>query len=207
VLRSALRQDPDIVLIGEMRDEETAEIALRAAMTGHLVLSTLHTNDAVSTVNRLLDMNIKSYLLASALHAIMAQRLVRRVCESCAQADELNDQQRAWLSSFVNEKQFNVSFKKGIGCAHCNYTGYQGRIGVYELLEFDKNLSDILSHGDAGDFVKEARNSRHFRPLNMVALQYAVEGITTMDEVIRISADIDSVIDKDIIQDTEEVRV
>jgi MSHA biogenesis protein MshE len=207
VLRSALRQDPDIVLIGEMRDEETAEIALRASMTGHLVLSTLHTNDAVSTVNRLMDMGIKSYLLASALHAILAQRLVRRVCESCAQADELNDQQMAWLSNFVNEKQFNVTFKKGIGCAHCNYTGYQGRIGVYELLEFDKKLSDILSHGDSGQFVKEARNSRHFRPLNMVALQYAVEGITTMDEVIRISADIDSVIDEEIVQSTEELIV
>ncbi len=204
VLRSALRQDPDIVLIGEMRDEETAEIALRAAMTGHLVLSTLHTNDAVSTVNRLLDMNIKSYLLASALHAIMAQRLVRRVCESCAQVDEITDQQKAWLNSFINKKQFNVTFKKGVGCAHCNYTGYQGRIGVYELLELDKNLSDILSHGDSGHFVKEAVNSKYFRPLNMVALQYAVEGITTMDEVIRISADIDSVIDKELLKETEE---
>ncbi|MBL1141740.1 MAG: Flp pilus assembly complex ATPase component TadA [Proteobacteria bacterium] len=207
VLRSALRQDPDIVLIGEMRDEETAEIALRAAMTGHLVLSTLHTNDAVSTVNRLLDMGIKSYLLASALHAILAQRLVRRVCESCAQLDELDDQQKAWLSSLVNEKQFNVSFKKGIGCAHCNYTGYQGRIGVYELLELDKNLSDILSHGDSGHFVREATNSKYFRPLNMVALQYAVEGITTMDEVIRISADIDSLVDKEIVSATEEAIV
>jgi len=207
VLRSALRQDPDIVLIGEMRDEETAEIALRAAMTGHLVLSTLHTNDAVSTVNRLMDMGIKSYLLASALHAILAQRLVRRVCESCAQASELTDQQKGWLSSFVNDKQFNVTFKKGIGCAHCNYTGYQGRIGVYELLEFDRNLSNILSHGDSGHFVKEARNSKHFRPLNMVALQYAVEGITTMDEVIRISADIDSVVDTEIVKATEEAII
>lgn len=198
VLRSALRQDPDIILIGEMRDEETAEIALRAAMTGHLVLSTLHTNDAVSTVNRLMDMGIKSYLLASALHAILAQRLVRRVCESCAQVAELTDQQRGWLSSFVNEKQFNVTFKKGMGCAHCNYTGYQGRIGVYELLELDKELSSVLSHGDSGQFVKSAMNSRNFRPLNMVALQYAVEGITTMDEVIRISADIESVTDKEI---------
>ena len=198
VLRSALRQDPDIVLIGEMRDEETAEIALRAAMTGHLVLSTLHTNDAVSTVNRLMDMGIKSYLLSSALHAILAQRLVRRVCQSCAQAVELTDQQKAWLSSFVNEKNFNVTFKKGVGCGHCNYTGFQGRIGVYELLEFDKNLSNILSHGDSAHFIKEARNSKHFKPLNMVALQYAVEGITSMDEVIRISADIESVVDEKI---------
>ena len=207
VLRSALRQDPDIVLIGEMRDEETAEIALRAAMTGHLVLSTLHTNDAVSTVNRLMDIGIKSYLLASALHAILAQRLVRRVCESCAQATELTDQQKGWLSSFVNEKQFNVTFKKGVGCAHCNYTGYQGRIGVYELLEFDKELSNALAHGDTGQFIKKATSSRHFRPLNMVALQYAVEGITTMDEVIRISADIDSVVDEEIVNSTGEVTI
>jgi MSHA biogenesis protein MshE len=207
VLRSALRQDPDIVLIGEMRDEETAEIALRAAMTGHLVLSTLHTNDAVSTVNRLMDIGIKSYLLASALHAILAQRLVRRVCESCAQATELTDQQKGWLSSFVNEKQFNVTFKKGLGCAHCNYTGYQGRIGVYELLEFDKELSNALSHGDTGIFLEKANNSRHFRPLNMVALQYAVEGITTMDEVIRISADIDSVVDEKMIKASEEALI
>lgn len=207
VLRSALRQDPDIVLIGEMRDEETAEIALRAAMTGHLVLSTLHTNDAISTVNRLMDIGIKSYLLASALHAILAQRLVRRVCESCSQATELTDQQKGWLSSFVDEKKFNVTFKHGIGCAHCNYTGYQGRIGVYELLEFDKELSNALAHGDTGKFLEKATNSRHFRPLNMVALQYAVEGITTMDEVIRISADIDSVVDEEIISPTEEVTI
>ncbi len=207
VLRSALRQDPDIVLIGEMRDEETAEIALRAAMTGHLVLSTLHTNDAISTVNRLMDIGIKGYLLASALHAILAQRLVRRVCESCSQATELTDQQNGWLSSFVNEKQFNVTFKKGIGCAHCNYTGYQGRIGVYELLEFDKDLSNALAHSDTGQFIERATNSRHFRPLNMVALQYAVEGVTTMDEVIRISADIDSVVDEEIENSTEEVIV
>ena len=204
VLRSALRQDPDIVLIGEMRDEETAEIALRAAMTGHLVLSTLHTNDAVSTVNRLMDMGIKSYLLASALHAILAQRLVRRVCESCSQPAELTDQQRGWLSSIVDEKKFNVTFKKGAGCAHCNYTGYQGRIGVYELLELDKELSNILGHGDTAHFIREARNSRNFRPLNMVALQYAVEGITSMDEVIRISADIDSITDDEVMSVNEE---
>ena len=204
VLRSALRQDPDIVLIGEMRDKETAEIALRAAMTGHLVLSTLHTNDAVSTVNRLIDMGTKSYLLASALHAILAQRLVRRICESCSQAAELTDQQNIWLTSMVNEKQFNVTFKKGIGCGLCNYTGYQGRIGVYELLEFDKELSDTLSHSDSGTFVSAARNSRNFRSLNMVALQYAVEGITTMDEVIRISANIESVVDHEINKINEE---
>lgn len=207
VLRSALRQDPDIVLIGEMRDEETAEIALRAAMTGHLVLSTLHTNDAVSTVNRLLDMGTKSYLLASALHAIIAQRLVRRICQSCAQPTELTDQQKGWLGSFVDEDNFSVTFKKGIGCAHCNYTGYQGRIGVYELLEMDKHLSGILSNGDSAYFSREAKKAKHFRPLHMVALQYAVEGITSMEEVIRISADIDSVTDEEILKAHEKVSV
>ncbi len=204
VLRSALRQDPDIVLIGEMRDEETTEIALRAAMTGHLVLSTLHTNDAVSTVNRLMDMGTKSYLLASALQAILAQRLVRRVCDGCAQPAETTDQQKGWLNSFVDEDKFNVTFKKGVGCARCSYTGYSGRIGVYELLEMDKSLANILAHGDSAQFMKAARNSRNFRPLNMVALQYAVEGITSMDEVIRISADIDSLTDDEILETHEE---
>ena len=139
------------------------------------------------------------------MHAILAQRLVRRVCESCAQIDEITEQQKAWLNTVVDGKKFNVSFKKGIGCAHCNYTGYQGRIGVYELLELDKNLSQILGQGETAKFVKEAAFSKYYRPLNMVALQYAVEGITTMDEVIRISADIDSIVDEEIIQTSEEV--
>jgi len=204
VLRSALRQDPDIVMVGEMRDEETAEIGLRAAMTGHMVLSTLHTNDAVGTVNRLMDIGIKSYLLASALHAILAQRLVRRVCKSCAKPATLDMQQQAWLKAYGNESVFAATFKKGVGCAHCNYTGYQGRIGVYELLEFDQQLSDTLGHGDSASFTRMARNAKGFRSLNIVALQYATEGITTMDEVLRISADIDTLLDDEINPPAEE---
>lgn len=195
VLRSALRQDPDIVLVGEIRDDETAEIGLRAAMTGHMVLSTLHTNDSIGTVNRLLDMGIKSYLLASALHAILAQRLVRRICQSCSTSAELDPQQTAWLKAHGNETAFKTTFKKGKGCGYCNYTGYLGRIGVYELLEFDQKVSDILSQGDSTAFAIAARTAKGYRPLNLVALQYAIEGITTMDEVIRISADIDTVVD------------
>ena len=195
VLRSALRQDPDIVLVGEMRDEETAEIGLRAAMTGHMVLSTLHTNDAIGTVNRLMDMGIKSYLLASALHAILAQRLVRRICQSCSRLAELDPQQTAWLNAHGNETAFKATFKQGKGCGYCNYTGYLGRIGVYELLEFDQQISDVLSQGDNAAFASVARTARGFRPLNLVALQYAIEGITSMDEVIRISADIDTMMD------------
>ena len=195
VLRSSLRQDPDIVLVGEIRDEDTAEIALRAAMTGHLVLSTLHTNDAASTVNRLLDMGIKSYLLASALHAILAQRLVRKICPSCSRPADLNAHQEIWLKNFANENAINATYRKGTGCGYCNNTGYQGRIGVYELLEFDQQLSDILSQGSTTDFARAARHAKGFRPLNMVALQYATEGITSIEEVMRISADIDTLLD------------
>ena len=197
VLRSSLRQDPDIVLVGEIRDEDTAEIALRAAMTGHLVLSTLHTNDAASTVSRLLDMGIKSYLLASAIHAILAQRLVRRICPSCSRTAVLNTHQEVWLKNFAPDDAINATYRKGAGCGYCNSTGYQGRIGVYELLEFDQHLTDILSQGDTAEFAIEARNAKGFTPLNMVALQYAMEGITTIEEVMRISADIDTLLDNE----------
>lgn len=202
VLRSVLRQDPDIVLIGEMRDEETSEIALRAAMTGHMVLSTLHTNDAISTVNRLLDMGVKNYLLASALHAILAQRLVRRICKSCTQTYDLDTQQSAWISTHGMESAQKAQFYKGIGCPHCNYSGYSGRIGVYELLEFDQKLSDALSHGESGGFERIARNIPGFTSLETVALQDAVNGITTIDEVLRISADVEAFTEQ-LVTDTE----
>ena len=192
VLRSVLRQDPDIVLIGEMRDEETSEIGLRAAMTGHMVLSTLHTNDAISTVNRLLDMGIKNYLLASALHAILAQRLVRRICRSCIQPIELNSRELAWVTTHGMQSVQNTQFKKGLGCPHCSYTGYSGRIGVYELLEFDQKLSDTLAHGDGESFTRMARNIPGFTSLETVALQDACNGITTVGEVLRISADVEA---------------
>jgi MSHA biogenesis protein MshE len=192
VLRSVLRQDPDIILIGEMRDEETAEIGLRAAMTGHMVLSTLHTNDAVSTVNRLLDMGIKNYLLASALHAILAQRLVRRICRSCIQKTELNSRQLAWVTTHSMQSAQGIPFHKGIGCPHCSYSGYSGRIGVYELLEFDQKLADALAHGDGASFTRMARNIAGFTSLETVALHDAINGITTIDEVLRISADVEA---------------
>ena len=197
VLRTTLRQDPDIVLIGEMRDEETSEIAARAAMTGHMVLSTLHTNDAISTINRLLDMGIKNYLLASTLHAILAQRLVRRICLSCVTEMELDRQEAAWVQTHGLEVVESVSFKKGIGCAHCNYTGYAGRIGVYELLEIDQQLADTLSHGDSTAFERMARNNPAYKSLETIALDYAVEGITTVAEVLRISADVAVLTDPD----------
>jgi len=192
VLRSALRQDPDIVLIGEIRDEETAEIAVRAAMTGHLVLSTLHTNDAISTINRLLDMGVKSYLLSTSLHSIVAQRLVRKICESCAQPAELDAEMIEFVKHIGGEHATKGSFKRGIGCAHCNYTGYDGRVGVYEFIELDKELSRILGQADTTGFAEVARAKPGYFSLEQTVLLYAMKGITTIEEALRISADIET---------------
>ncbi|RME32744.1 MAG: MSHA biogenesis protein MshE [Gammaproteobacteria bacterium] len=189
VLRSALRQDPDVILIGEMRDEETAEIGLRAAMTGHLVLSTLHTNDAVSTVSRLLDMGAPPYLLAASLNAILAQRLVRRVCEYCKEEWKPEPQELAWLRANAPESALAARFVHGAGCAYCNNTGYRGRIGVYELLEIDRELALVLGRGDSPAFAEQARRAQGYRPLEQVALVDALKGITTLHEVMRISAE------------------
>lgn len=187
VLRSALRQDPDIVLIGEMRDEETVEIGLSAAMTGHLVLSTLHTNDAVSSASRLLDMGAQGYLVAAALQAVMAQRLMRRICESCIEPYAPEPQQVAWLRAVLGERADGVALKQGVGCSHCNNTGYHGRIGVYELLEIDEALAEALRKSDTDAFSRLAKYNLGAASLLQGALHYARQGITTIDEVMRIS--------------------
>lgn len=187
VLRAALRQDPDVILVGEMRDHETAEIGLRAAMTGHMVLSTLHTNDAVSTAMRLLDMGIDNYLVASSLRAVMAQRLVKRLCEHCQEDHKADDQERAWLMS-MTEDSLLASYRKGRGCHHCNNTGYSGRIGIYELLEMDAGMIAALRRNSADEFAGAAKANTRFRPLELCALDYARQGITSLDEVFRVSA-------------------
>ena len=191
VLRAALRQDPDLIMVGEMRDRETAEIGLRAAMTGHLVLSTLHTNDAVSTALRLLDMGAEGYVVASALQAILAQRLVRRLCESCTVDDPLDHAQKSWLRTMQGEQALSLRFKRGAGCPNCHNTGYHGRIGVFELLEIDLPLADALRRSDNADFAAQARNQKKFRTLGMCALDYALSGITSMEEVLRISGQVE----------------
>ena len=190
VLRSALRHDPDIILIGEIRDEETAEIAVRAAMTGHLVLSTLHTNSAVGTVNRLIDMDIKAYLLATALNAVIAQRLVRKICEGCVQPIDLTPDILEYIKHIGGEPAVKAGYKRGTGCARCNFTGYQGRIGVYEFMELDQELSQLLGRGDSVEFTIQARKKAGFFTLEQAALQAAMKGVTTIDEVLRISADL-----------------
>jgi MSHA biogenesis protein MshE len=189
ILRTALRQDPDIVLVGEIRDQETAEIALRAAITGHLVLSTLHTNDAVSTAIRLIDMGIPGFMVATALEAIVAQRLIRRICESCVTHYEPSVQERAWLKNILPGQADNLQLKHGTGCPHCNNSGYRGRIGVFELLELDEPMADALRRDDASGFAKAAAASPNFRTLTHNALDYAIKGTTSLSEVLRVSSD------------------
>jgi MSHA biogenesis protein MshE len=183
LLRTFLRQDPDIILVGEMRDQETVEIGLRAALTGHLVLSTLHTNDAVDSALRLIDMGAPGYLVASAVRAVVAQRLVRKVCPDCKTEDTLDDARQQWLSvRFPNQVQ--ASFSKGRGCQNCNLTGYRGRIGVFEMLELEQNMMDALRANDAVGFAQAARASEDYKPLLASAMELALQGVVSLDEVM-----------------------
>jgi MSHA biogenesis protein MshE len=185
ILRTTLRQDPDIIMVGEMRDQETVEVGLRGALTGHLVLSTLHTNDAISSTVRLLDMGAPGYLVASALRAIVAQRLVRRVCEHCSENYQPLAEELFWLNS-IDSSLANVKFKQGSGCQSCNDTGYRGRVGVFELLEMTEGMMNALKANDTVAFAQVARNSPGFSPLAKVALSYAKMGITTVAEVLKL---------------------
>jgi len=193
VLRAALRQDPDIVLVGEMRDNETAEIGLRAAMTGHLVLSSLHTNDAISSANRLLDLGAEGYLIATALRAIVAQRLIRKICIHCKAPHELDASERSWLINSLGEKAEQIKFHKGHGCHECGNSGYHGRIGVFELLQVDDDIADALRQSDASLFAKRAKASPNFRPFSQHALDYAISGVTSLEEVIRVAGTVEEI--------------
>ncbi len=188
VLRSALRQDPDVVLVGEMRDQETAQIGMRAAMTGHLVLATLHTNDVVSTPIRLLDMGVPRYLVATSLQVVLAQRLVRMVCESCAEPQELKPTEREWLKAELGDTVDSRKFVHGRGCMHCNGTGYLGRTGVYEMLEMTEALTDAVSRHDPAYFVKAAQAQMGGRTLRRHAVSLAAAGKTTVAEAMRASS-------------------
>lgn len=190
VLRTTLRQDPDIIMVGEMRDQETVEIGLRGALTGHFVLSTLHTNDAVTSALRLLDMGAASYLVASALRVIIAQRLVRRVCHNCGVEYQPTPPEKAWLSS-VSRKDFtHANFRIGTGCQSCNGSGYRGRIGIFEILELDEKMIDAMRTGNPQDFARAALQSPNFTPLAESALQYLSEGMTTIEEVAKLVEDV-----------------
>jgi MSHA biogenesis protein MshE len=188
VLRSTLRHDPDVVLVGEMIDEETAQIGVRAAMTGHLLLSTLHTNDAASTPARLLDMGVPGYLLSTTLLGVIAQRLVRAVCPSCktGYTPELTEQ--VWLKQALGDKAADVQLQHGRGCPHCNNSGYAGRVPIYEMLEMSPVLAEALSRDNVGDFSRAARQQLQGRTMRSHAIARMLAGHTTVGEAMRIAA-------------------
>ena len=187
VLRAALRQDPDVVLVGEMRDAETAQIGLRAAMTGHLVFSTLHTRDAVGTLFRLVDMGTPKYMVASSVQVVLAQRLLRRVCESCAEPHTPTPQESEWLEHEHLARDKWSTLKHGRGCAHCNGTGYRGRLGVYEMLEMTLPLAEAAAHHDSSHFTQAAQAHMKNKTLLDQALEQMRLGQTSVAEVMRIS--------------------
>ena len=191
VLRSALRQDPDIVLVGEMRDQETAQIGLRAAMTGHLVLSTLHTNDAASTPLRLMDMGVPRYMVSSSLRAVLAQRLVRVICESCSEPRAPTPAEHAWLRIELGELVDRNQYFHGKGCSHCNGLGYRGRTGVFELLEMTSRVVEAASHPDPAHFIKVARTEMGGDTMRHHAVELVVQGRTTISEAMRISSQLE----------------
>lgn len=186
ILRTTLRQDPDIIMVGEMRDQETVEIGLRGALTGHLVLSTLHTNDSVTSAIRLIDMGAAPYLVATSLRGVLAQRLVRRVCENCKEEKPATAQEQAWVG-FLNPELATETFYKGRGCNSCNQTGYKGRIGVFEFLEMNEDMMEALRENDTQGFVDATKANKDFVPLSHMALDYAVQGKTSLDEVFKVA--------------------
>jgi MSHA biogenesis protein MshE len=196
VLRSCLRQDPDVILVGEMRDAETAEIGLRAAITGHLVLSTLHTRDAMSTPFRLLDMGVPSFMVSTSLQAVIAQRLVRLNCPECAAPHTPNAQEQAWLIGMVGEG-VSVPAKRGVGCSACNGTGYSGRQGIYELLEMDATLTQAASQSNPSVFMRAARERMKGHTMPFHALELVRQGKTSLAEAMRIGFEVDPGDDQD----------
>ncbi len=193
VLRTALRQDPDVIFIGEMRDLETAEIALRSAMTGHLVLSTLHTNSAAATVARLLDMGAQGFLMATALTGIIGQRLIRRVCSKCSTVTPLTDSELSFLAAaFPHIDPEKEQFVKGTGCTKCNNTGYSGRAVVQELLTIDKDLAAYLRAEDQDGFFNAVANKKDYINMMQRGFKLARSGVTTIQQAIELSGDEDS---------------
>ena len=190
VLRACLRQDPDVILVGEMRDPETAEIGLRAAITGHLVLSTLHTRDAISTPFRLLDMGVPSFMVATSLQAVIALRLVRLNCDVCAEPQDPSPQEQEWLNTMLAGGT-PLSPKRGRGCSACNGTGYSGRQGVYELLEMDTVLTQAASKADPAAFLKAAKERMKGQTLAFHALELVRQGRTSLAEALRVGFDVD----------------
>jgi type IV pilus assembly protein PilB len=185
-LRSFLRQDPDVILVGETRDLETAQIGIRAALTGHLVLSTLHTNDCPSTPARLLDMGIPPFLVSSSLQLILAQRLGRRICKDCKEPYEASEESLVPYGH-VSQGLGTINFYKGKGCQTCNFTGMKGRVAIYEVMPITSELRDLMLRNATTAEIRETACSQGMRTLRQNALQKVVDGVTTVEEVIRVT--------------------
>ena len=186
-LRSFLRQDPNIILVGEIRDFETAEIAIKASLTGHLVLSTLHTNDAPSTINRLMNMGVEPFLVATSVNIICAQRLVRRLCVHCKAVDTHHQPEEAlYKVGFTPEEvQSGITFYKTVGCEACNKRGYKGRVGLYEVLEMSETLKDMILTGASAIEIREQGQKEGMITLRRSGCRKVLDGMTTIEEIIR----------------------
>ncbi len=179
-LRTLLRQDPDVIMVGEMRDQETAEIAIRASLTGHLVLSTLHTNDAPSAITRMVDMGIESYLVASSVTLIVAQRLVRRICQHCKCEDTVSDEVKKGIGVQPHARVY-----KGLGCSACGYTGYKGRIGIFEVLPITDSIRELINGQSYAGAIRDQAVREGLVSLRDDALAKLVDGTTSVEEVVR----------------------
>jgi type IV pilus assembly protein PilB len=183
-LRAFLRQSPNIILVGEIRDSETAEIAIRAALTGHLVFSTIHTNDAPTTINRLVDMGIPHYLVASAMILIQAQRLVRRICSNCK--EKIKADMKLLEEAGIPEKTFPDGYVyKGKGCSTCNQTGYKGRVGLYEIMPISPDLRNNILHGGSSDEIAKMARAENMITLRQDGIEKIKKGVTTIEELMR----------------------
>ncbi|HOQ79542.1 MAG TPA: ATPase, T2SS/T4P/T4SS family [Candidatus Cloacimonadota bacterium] len=185
-LRSVLRQDPDVLLIGEIRDEETADIAIKFSLTGHLVFTTLHANDAPSTITRMIDIGIKPYLVGSSLNLVMAQRLVRKVCKHCV-IDYKPTEDELLSAGLTKEEAENTNFKIGLGCVHCNNTGYSGRTGIFEMLEVNAKVRQLIYDGGNQDKIRDAALENGMLTLHDAAVEKMKQGVTTIREVIKLT--------------------
>lgn len=186
-LRSILRQDPDIIMIGEIRDQETAAIAVQASITGHLVVSTLHTNSAAATITRLMDMGIEPYLIADSVVGVIAQRLVRRLCPECKRAKKPNEEE---LELMGLAPDADVTVYEPCGCSKCDGTGFKGRIGVYEIMEVTQPIKSIISKNGEAEAIKNKALEEGMNTLRMSATEYVLEGITSVNEMMKVSFDL-----------------
>lgn len=189
-LRAIVRQDPDVILVGEVRDHETAEIAVNAALTGHMVLTTFHANDAATTIPRLFDMGVEPFLLASTLELVVAQRLVRKICDSCKRTKEVTIKelikQYSWIEEYVGVKEGMITLYEGVGCSSCNNKGYRGRVGVFELIMFTPELRELLASHPTGQEIASVARKSGAGSLFLDGIDKVLTGQTTLEEVVRV---------------------